>query len=294
MLVGILIALTAAACFEWAYIVQAEQAREQSGEHGLRLALMTSLARNRRWAGGTALTALGALLQIWALTRAPLTVVQPTLAVGLLALPFLARQRLGEPLSTRDGLGIVSIVSGVSLIAIFGPTHVGRSPAGVELGIELALLVGLLLAPFVLRDRHMSAHLSVAGAAAGDAAAALGLKLAADALHAGDVGPALVWGALGAACGGLALTAEMSAIQRLRATQIAPVVVAAQVLVPVGTGLALLGETWGHTPGGGLLLSLAVACVVAGGAVLAASHSVEEVVGVALEDDLGGRGKPGE
>lgn len=293
MLAGVLIALTAAACFEWAYIVQAEQARAQSGEHGLRLALMTNLARNWRWAGGTALTGIGALLQVWALTRAPLTVVQPTLAVGLLALPFLARHRLGERLGRRDGVGIAAIVSGVSLIAVFGPTQIGRSPAGLELGIELAVLVGLLLTPFILRAREMPARLSVAGAAAGDAAAALSLKLAADELHAGNVGLALVWGALGAACGGLALTAEMSAIQRLRATQVAPVVVAAQVLVPVATGLAFLGETWGHTPGGGLLLGMAVAFVVVGGGFLAASHSVEQVVGITPEDDLGGGGQLG-
>lgn len=291
MLAGVLVALSAAACFEWAYIVQAEQARGQSQEQALRLSLMTSLLRNRRWAGGTLLTGVGALLQLWALTLAPLTVVQPTLAVGLFALPFLAYQRLGEHLSRRDGLGIAAIVTGVSVIAIAGSTHVGRSPAGVELGIVLALLIALTLAPFALRSRNMPARLSVAGAAAGDAAAALGLKLAANELHAGRVVMAVVWGGMGAACGLLALTAEMSALQRLRATQIAPAVVAAQVLVPVVVGLAFLGETWGSTPGGGALLSAAVAFVVAGGAILAGSHSVEEVVGVEPEDHLGSGGQ---
>ncbi|MDX6664708.1 MAG: hypothetical protein QOG68_914 [Solirubrobacteraceae bacterium] len=291
MLGGILLALAAAACFEWSYVVQAEQAREVSAEYGLRLSLITRLVRNWRWAGGTALTGVGGLLQVWALTKAPLTVVQPTLAVGLLALPVLAYKRLGEHLRPRDGVGIAAIVGGVSLFAMFGPTHVGRSPAGVELGIVLAALVALLLAPFVLRGRRMPPQLSVAGAAAGDAAAALCLKLAADQLHADTVGVALVWGAAGAACGVFALTAEMSALQRLRATQTAPIVVAAQVLVPVTVGLAFLGETWGHTPGGGVLLTAAVALVVTGGAILAGSHSVEQVVGVAPEDHLGGGGQ---
>lgn len=291
MLDGVIVALCAAVCFEWAYVVQAEQARREPGEHGLRLSLMTRLVRNWRWTGGALLTVAGALLQVWALTLAPLTVVQPTLAAGLLALPFLARFRLGEHLRTADHLGIAAIVAGVSLIAVFGPTHVGRAPAGAELGVVLGVLVAILLAPFALRSRNATAHLSVAGAAAGDAAAALCLKLAADELHGGRVGFALLWGAGGAACGLLALTAEMSALQRLRATQIAPVVVAAQVVVPVSVGLAFLGETWGATPGGGLLLSAAVATVVAGGAVLASSRSVEEIVAAEPpQHDLGGGG----
>ncbi|MEO6497308.1 MAG: DMT family transporter [Solirubrobacteraceae bacterium] len=283
-----MVALCAAACFEVAYIVQAEQARLESPEHGLRLTLMARLARNRRWLAGTLLTVVGALLQVWALTLAPLTVVAPTLAAGLLALPFLVRLRLGERLRRADHLGIAAIAGGVSLIAVFGPSEFERSPAGVELAVVLALLAALLLAPFALRTQDASAHLSVAGAAAGDAAAALCLKLAADELHRGRLGVALAWGAAGAACGLLALTAEMSALQRLRATQIAPVVVAAQVLVPVAVGLAFLGETWGATPGGGVLLAAAVAIVVAGGALLAASRSVEEVLAAEPpQDDLG-------
>src|SRR5687768_12488168 len=121
-----IVALCAAACFEWAYVVQAEQARGET--EGLRLSLLTRLARNRRWLAGTALTGVGALLQVWALSLAPITVVQPTLAVGLLALPFLARFKLGEHLRQADHLGIAAIVAGVSLIAIFGPEEVDHAP----------------------------------------------------------------------------------------------------------------------------------------------------------------------
>ena len=176
MLDGVLVALVAAACFEWAYVVQAEQARKESGELELRLSLMTRLARNWRWLAGLALTGAGALLQVWALTLAPLTVVQPTLAAGLLALPFLARFRLGERLRLTDQIGIGAIVAGVSMFAIFGPTEVGDNPAGAELGIVLGLLALTMAAPFALRSRGLPPQLSVAGAAAGDAAAALCLQ----------------------------------------------------------------------------------------------------------------------
>lgn len=287
---GVLAALGAAACYEIAYVLQALGARAESSDHGLRLALLTGLARNPRWAGAMLLTGGGAALQLYALAHAPVTVVQPTLAVGLLALPLLARFFLHERLRPRELAGVAAVVGGVSVIAIFGPTHVGRHAAGVPLGIELAVLVGLLLLPFALRSRAMPAQLAMAGAAAGDAAAAIGLKLAADSLHAGHIGRALLWAGLGAVCGLFALTAEMTALQHLRATEIAPVVVAVQVLVPVATGLALLGDSWRHTPAGGLLLGVAVLVVICGAGLLAASRSVEELLGVAPEHDLGGGG----
>jgi drug/metabolite transporter (DMT)-like permease len=294
MLSGVLVALGAAAAFEISYVLQALEARDESADHGLRLALLLRLIRNPRWAAATALTAGGAALQLWALTLAPVTVVQPTLAVGLLALPLLSRFVLHEHLRAHELLAIAAIVGGVTVIAAFGPTHVGRQAAGIELGIELALLVAVLLAPFALRSRGGPPQLAVLGAAAGDAAAAIGLKLAADELHNGRIGYAALWGALGAVCGAMALTAEMTALQRLRANQIAPVVVGCQVLVPVATGLAFLGDSWRHTPGGGALLAVAVAVVVAGGAVLGASRTVEEALGVEPEHDLGGGGQPGE
>lgn len=290
MLAGVLAALGAAACYEIAYVLQALEARAESSDHGLRLSLLTRLARNPRWAGAMLLTGGGAALQLYALAHAPVTVVQPTLAVGLLALPLLARFVLHERLGPRELAGVAAIVGGVSVIAVLGPTHIGRQAAGVPLGIELAVLVGLLLVPFALRSRAMPAQLAVAGAAAGDAAAAIGLKLAADSLHAGHIGRALLWGGLGAVCGLFALTAEMTALQHLRATEIAPVVVAIQVLVPVATGLALLGDSWRHTPGGGVLLGVAVLVVICGAGLLAASRSVEEMLGIAPEHDLGGGG----
>lgn len=290
MLPGVLAALGAAACYEIAYVLQALEARAESSDHGLRLSLLTRLARNPRWAGAMLLTGGGAALQLYGLAHAPVTVVQPTLAVGLLALPLLARFVLHERLRPRELAGIAAVVGGVSVIAVLGPTHIGRQAAGIPLGIELAVLIGLLLVPFALRSRAMPPQLAVAGAAAGDAAAAIGLKLAADSLHAGHIGRALLWAGLGAVCGLFALTAEMTALQHLRATEIAPVVVAIQVLVPVATGLALLGDSWRHTPGGGVLLGVAVLVVICGAGLLAASRSVEEMLGVAPEHDLGGGG----
>jgi len=288
---GVVIAVFAAAAFETSYVLQALEARKESGEHAMRLGLLLRLIRNPRWLAATVLTVVGALLQLWALTLAPITVVQPVLAVGLLALPLLSRFVLHERLRTLELAGIGAIVGGVAVIAVWGPTHVGREEPSIGLYIELALLAALLFAPFVLRNRNVPAQLGVFGAAAGDAIAAIGLKLAADELHANRYGYAAIWGIVGATCGAMALTAEMTALQQLRATQIAPVVVAFQVLIPVATGLLFLGDSWSDTPAGGLLLAVATLTVVAGAAVLSASRSVEEALGVEPVDDGGGGGQ---
>jgi hypothetical protein len=89
----------------------------------------------------------------------------------------------------------------------------------------------------------------------------------------------------------MALTAEMTALQSLRANRIAPVVVAGQVLIPVATGVAFLGDSWAETPGGGALLAVAVAVVAAGAVVLGATRTVEEALGVEPEHHGGSSGE---
>lgn len=294
MLAGVLVALGAACCYEIAYVLQALEARGQPVEQGMRASLLGSLIRNPRWAGATALSLAAALLQLWAFALAPVTVVQPMLALGLLALPLLARFVLGEHLRAFELAGVAAIVSGVSVIALLGPTHVGRQDGGAGLVVELVVLGLVLMTPFALRRRRLPAEFAVLGAAAGDVLAALALKLAADRLHDSAIVPAVLLLGLAAGSGALALTAEMTALQRLRATQIAPVVVAFQVLVPVATGLAFLGDSWRHTPAGGALLGAALAVLLAGAALLASSRSIEEAIGVAPHDELGRAGQRGE
>ena len=62
----------------------------------MRPSLIGKLVRNRRWLGATALGFAGWPLEIVALLLAPLTVVQPCLASGLILLLWLGATRLGE------------------------------------------------------------------------------------------------------------------------------------------------------------------------------------------------------
>ena len=82
---GIAAAVGASLLYNTSIALQALEAREVPAEHSLRPSLLGRLLRNRRWLGATALGLLGWPLEIVALLLAPLTVVQPCLASGLIA-----------------------------------------------------------------------------------------------------------------------------------------------------------------------------------------------------------------
>jgi drug/metabolite transporter (DMT)-like permease len=294
MIGGIAVGLAAACCYELAYVVQALEARRAGGNARIEPTLLGRLLLRPRWVAGTALSGAGALLQIWALTLAPLTVVQPTLALGLVLLLVLSATVLHEPVGARERIGVAMIVAGVALVALSAAPEVG--PAGDSLAV--ALLVGLLavptLLPFALRGVS-DARVRVLAAAAGDALAAIGLKLVADATGRGSWALAVAFAAGAALAGVVALTAEMSAVQRIRATRVAPVVLAGQVLVPSLAGPLAFGEQWGRGTAGGILLALALLTVAAGAALLGASAAVADVIaGEEAQHDVGGEREPRE
>jgi drug/metabolite transporter (DMT)-like permease len=274
---GIAVALAAACCYELAYVVQALETRRAGGGERIEPTLLARLLRRPRWVAGTALSLVGALLQIWALTLAPLTVVQPTLALGLVLLLILSAAVLHEPVGRRERLGVALILAGVALAALTAAPEVGEARSAAAVAALVALLAIPTVLPFAL-PRLADARLRVLAAAAGDALAAVGLKLVADALG-GDTW--LLWvlyGAGAALTGLLALTAEMSALQRIRATRVAPVVLAGQVLVPALAGPLVFGEQWGRSTAGGILLALALLAVAGGAALLGASGAVADVI----------------
>ena len=92
----------------------------------LRLALAWRLVRRARWLLGTGMSILGWPLQIVALLLAPLVVVQPALAAGLLVLMFLAQRMLHEHAGRTEYLAMAAIVIGVIGAGLAAPP---RTPA---------------------------------------------------------------------------------------------------------------------------------------------------------------------
>src|SRR3954463_15875973 len=218
---GVLVALLAAACYESGYVLQAGEARDAPASDALRVSLLRRLVARPRWLVGTALGFAGAALQVLAFGLAPVTVVQPVLALGLVALLALAHRVLGERIGQREILGVALIIGGVIAVALSAP---GRTSEVTSKGALAAVLValGLLAATPYVRRRSVPAQVAVLGAAAGDALAALALTLLSAAASIAPGPPAAGWAGVAAAAGGAALTAEMSALQRMAAARVAP------------------------------------------------------------------------
>lgn len=278
MIVGLLAALGAAACYEIGYVLQTLEARTIEPSGSVRPSVLGHLARRRRWLAGTLLAAAGAVLQVWALSLAPLSLVQPALALGLLGLLAMARVMLGERVGRRERWAALAIVVGVAIITSAAPKRGDSVAAGIAVPVAMSLLGALAVSPYLARSRPAGhPRWALIGAAAGDAWVVLALKLLSDELSRDRWVAALAWGAGAGAIGALALAAEMTALQRLRATSVAPVVLMSQVAVPVALAPLVANEMWGPTPGGGSVLISGLLLVIVGAAVLGASRPVGDI-----------------
>jgi drug/metabolite transporter (DMT)-like permease len=248
-------------------------------DRGLRLSLVARLARRPRWLAGTALGLFGWPLQAAALLLAPLTVVQPALAFGLVLLLVLGARTLHERVGARDVLAVVAIVAGVAGLAAVAPAASSHHAGGWPLAIALAALAAIALAPYALRRRR-GVHGVAAAVCAGAAFAWSGLstKFVADAAGAHHWVGAVAWTLATGLSSGLALLSEMTALQRRPATQVAPLVFAVQVAIPVLAAPALTGESWAHAPLGPAAIVAGLAVVIGGAAVLCTAPAVRALV----------------
>jgi drug/metabolite transporter (DMT)-like permease len=273
---GLAVATAAAACYETGYAFQALEARGVSARHALRASLLGELARNARWLAATALSLLGWPLQVAALSLAPLALVQPTLALGLALLLVLGTRILGERVGRRELAAVALVIAGIACLAAAAPRR-GSVTGGTGLVLAIALLGVIAAAPYLVRGRSGSL-LAVLSIGAADSVAALAAKLVAGQLGDGRWAVALVTAVVAALAGVLATVSEMSALQRLPATRVAPIVMALQIAVPVVVAGAVGGEDWGSTALGGVVVAAGLLAVVAGAVLLAASPAVTALI----------------
>ena len=119
---GIVLAAAAAACFDGAVALQAIETRSVDAAPGaVGRTLVAGLVRRPRWWAATGLALLGWPFQIAALAIAPLAVVQPTLALGLVLLLYLGARLLHEPAGRRELGAVGAIAAGVGLLAWAAP-----------------------------------------------------------------------------------------------------------------------------------------------------------------------------
>jgi len=149
---GILAAIGASTLYSLGIALQAADAKQAPREENLRLALAWGLLKRARWLLGTGLSILGFPLQVLALLLAPLVVVQPALAAGLLVLMLLAERMLGEHAGRYEHIAMFAIVAGVIGAGLTAPPR-STTHTSEELTITI-VLVALALAsllPYLLR-----------------------------------------------------------------------------------------------------------------------------------------------
>jgi drug/metabolite transporter (DMT)-like permease len=265
-LAGVGLAAAAACCFDGAVAWQALEARR---EPPLRAGhLLARLVRRPRWLLATGVAAIGWPLQIAALWLAPVTVVQPTLAFGLVVLLITSAVVLHERIGALEIAGAAGIIAGVAVLTWAAPDQEDSHAATVAL---LALTVPLALLAVASWIRHMGGRIAALGAAAGFVGTGLTTKLVSDGFATGDVLAIAGWGVL---TGLLAISAagdDMTAMQDLPASRVAPAILVAEIAVPVALAPFLFGEHWGQTPGGGAWILVGLLLVLCGAVPLAAS-----------------------
>lgn len=273
LVLGIVAAVGASTLYSLGITIQALDAREAPAHEHLRVALVWRLARRARWLVGTGLSVLGWPLQVAALLLAPLVVVQPALASGLLVLLFLAQRILGEHAGRNEHLAMCGIVLGVVGIALTAPPRTdGHSSQHLTITLVLAVLAAISLAPYVLRSLlRASAAVTMVGAGLAYAWSGVATKLAADDLALGHPAVAIAWGLSTIAASAVGLLSEMSALQERPAIQVAPVVFVTQTIVPVALAPLLFGERLSDTPFYGVPLVGSLALLTTGAVMLVRS-----------------------
>jgi drug/metabolite transporter (DMT)-like permease len=286
VVLGIAAAVVASLLYNTSIALQALEARQVPEEHSMRPSLLGRLVRNRRWLGATVLGLLGWPFEIAALLLAPLTVVQPCLASGLILLLWLGVTRLGETPGRREFIAVGAIVVGIAGVALVAPERSTDHAGAGAIALALALVALPVLAPYFFHRRTgVVGALAIFSAGCGYAWTSIASKLLTDELATGAVLVGVAWLATVALSESLALLSEMSALQQRPATHVAPAMFATQVLVPVLLAPLIFGESWGATPLGGAALVAFMAVAVAGTVLLAGSRAVGAIIQSAHAED---------
>jgi drug/metabolite transporter (DMT)-like permease len=267
---GIVLAAAAATCYDGAVALQAVEARALGIER-VGAGLLSGLLRRKRWLAATGLALAGFPLHVAALAVAPLTVVQPALALGLVLLLFLGALLLHEPVRPREFGAVAAIAAGLALLAWAAPESHHATANATTLAIALGGLGLVALVPWLARAGGFAL---VVAAGCGYAASGLTSTLLADALRSGETPGIFGWAAATAAVAGLGLADEMGALQRVGAARVAGGAFALQTAIPVLLAPLIAGEHWDRPAP--ILAGLVL--VLGGSLILGAARAVSGLV----------------
>ncbi|MDQ6745571.1 MAG: hypothetical protein M3Z27_06120 [Actinomycetota bacterium] len=275
---GIVAALAAAVLYSVGVTLQSVEARLAPEEESLRASLIKRLATRRRWLSGTGCVVGGWATQLTALTLIPITIVQPALAVSVLALLFIGVRFFGESVTSREVGAALAIVVGVGGMAAASPAHSSSHAAPLALAVGLGVLAAVALLPYAMRGHHRFGTLVAVSAGLAYAWTGFSTKFLADGVSSANWAPAVVWLGATAAAASVGLLSEMTALQARSPINVFPVVIVVQIVVAVLLSPLLAGGTSSLRPLPIALLLASLIVLVAGTRALAGARAVGSAI----------------
>jgi hypothetical protein len=277
---GVLVALGSAAAYAFGVTLQAVEARETPAEESLKLSLLRDLFRRRRWLAGTACVVVGWILQAAALMLAPITVVQPAMAMSIVVLLVIGMRRHEEGIGPSEAIGATAIIVGVIGLASVAPGHGEGDAAPVTLAIGMSVLGVVALLPYLISaaHRHLGGFVVAIGAGMSYAWTGFSTKFLADGFASKAWLVAGIWLAATAGAAIVGLLSEMTALQERSAIRVFPIVLVVQIVVAVLLAPLLAGETWEPNPLNASVLAGSLIAVALGTRQIATCRVVGRVV----------------
>jgi drug/metabolite transporter (DMT)-like permease len=273
---GFVTAAGASVALNAGVVLQALDARKAPAEKALRVALLASLVRRRRWIAGSLLIVFGFGLQVLALAWAPFVVVQPMLASGLLLVLYLGVRIFGETVGVNEIAGALGITGGIALLAWGAPAGTETVDNQSAVIVVVVALSVVALVPFVLRGRGRldSAIFVVVASGLAFGACNIIAKLISVSLGENLWLAALIWLVVVLATAGIGLITQMTALQRRPATVVVPLGLGVQTFLPVLLEPLYFHERWGTSALDGVPLIAGLLLVLIGSVALARTRAV--------------------
>jgi drug/metabolite transporter (DMT)-like permease len=243
-LAGLLLAVLAAVLFAVGAVLQHEAAELSISERGLSLRL---LVRRKRWMFGQAATMCGTGSQVAALAVAPVAVVQPMLAAGLVVALGLRAVRNRQAPLRLELLGAALTTGGLAVFLLAAQPATARHeppPSVIATVAAVVISVGLVaVATLLTRGPHGAlACGAAAGIAAGIGAVliSIGIRSLQEGGWVHALGGVAVWGAILVSI--VAIVGGQQAYARGRLAWSLPALILLDPLAAVPAARLLLGE----------------------------------------------------
>jgi drug/metabolite transporter (DMT)-like permease len=266
--VALLVAVAGSILINWAIYLQKKAVLDlPEVKAKLSWTLVKAFITNKPWILAQAANISGFALYIVALSFAPVSIVEPIIAAGVIIPALLAMRNLGEKPRTLDFVGMGLSILGVILI---GLSLLEGLPEDVlihpyEVWVIAAVIFGLAaLVPWMMRNgsaNRQAAGLGISvGLLFGIAAVFTRLLL----MYWGDSWPLFIIFTLACIAGYLpAFILLQAALQKGMAVVVAPIYNGIMEFVPIVMGMVVLNEKFPHHTDGSLNVPLTALRIIA-------------------------------